>query len=326
MTPTLQPPRFSQDHRSRRSQRSARRCWRANAAAQAAELQARSRREAARAALEALRAGRRRRSGWRTRKKFTEVTGVEVRVDSENWEDIRPKAAVAANVGTGPDIILSTNDDSHQYPDKLLDVSDLCEYLGKKYGPWYPSALAYGKNGGPLDRACRWARRQLHELSREPSEGGRLQGISEGHRRAFSSSARRSRRTARRPVSRSATRPAMPTAGATGCSGLSAARWSTRTTRSRSTPRRPPPRWSTPRQLYPTFMSGHAVVARSEQQQGIPVRRDQPHHQRHLDLLRGEELDRSRRCKAIAADIHHANFPDRAGGRIDRVRAVLHLR
>ena len=81
-------------------------------------------------------------------KKFTEKTGVEVTVDAENWEDVRPKAAVAANIGNGPDIILSTNDDSHQYPDRLLDVGDLCEYLGKKYGPWYPSALAYGKSGG----------------------------------------------------------------------------------------------------------------------------------------------------------------------------------
>lgn len=78
---------------------------------------------------------------------FTEKTGVAVTVDNENWEDLRPKAAVAANVGSGPDIILSTNDDSHQYPDKLLEIGDLCEYLGKKYGPWYPSALAYGKSG-----------------------------------------------------------------------------------------------------------------------------------------------------------------------------------
>ena len=54
-------------------------------------------------------------------KKFTETTGIEVTTDAENWEDIRPKAAVAANIGNGPDIILSTNDDSHQYPDRLLD-------------------------------------------------------------------------------------------------------------------------------------------------------------------------------------------------------------
>src|SRR3546814_3376970 len=39
-------------------------------------------------------------------KKFTEATGVEVRIDNEAWEDVRPKAAVAANVGSGPDIIL----------------------------------------------------------------------------------------------------------------------------------------------------------------------------------------------------------------------------
>ena len=31
--------------------------------------------------------------------------------------------------------------DSHQYPDQLLDVSDLCEYLGKKYGPWYRAII-----------------------------------------------------------------------------------------------------------------------------------------------------------------------------------------
>ncbi len=92
---------------------------------------------------------------------------------------MRPKAAVAANVGSGPDIILSTNDDSHQYPDKLLEIGDLCEYLGKKYGPWYPSALAYGKKRRALDRAAAGLGRQLHELPHEPLEGRRLQGISQ---------------------------------------------------------------------------------------------------------------------------------------------------
>src|ERR1700754_2400393 len=76
-------------------------------------------------------------------KKFTEKTGVEVRVDNEGWEDVRPKAAVAANTGAGPDIILSTNDDANLYPDKLLDVTDVCEYLGKKYGGWDPAWLSF---------------------------------------------------------------------------------------------------------------------------------------------------------------------------------------
>ena len=81
-------------------------------------------------------------------KRFTEKTGIEVRVDNEGWEDVRPKAAVAANTGAGPDIILSTNDDANLYPDKLLDVTDLATYLGRKYGGWYPACEAYLRPDG----------------------------------------------------------------------------------------------------------------------------------------------------------------------------------
>ena len=77
-------------------------------------------------------------------KKFTQLTGIEVRIDAEGWEDVRPKAAVAANVGSGPDIIISTMEDAHMYPEKLVDVSDLANYLGNKYGGWYDAAKAYG--------------------------------------------------------------------------------------------------------------------------------------------------------------------------------------
>ena len=49
------------------------------------------------------------------------------------------------------------------------------------------------------------------------------------------------------------------------------------------------------KELYATFVPGHAVVARPEQQQGVPRRPDLADQQRHLDLLRGEELDRTRR-------------------------------
>jgi multiple sugar transport system substrate-binding protein len=80
-------------------------------------------------------------------KKFTQMTGVEVRIDAEGWEDVRPKAAVAANVGSGPDIIISTMEDAHQYPEKLVDVSDVANYLGAKYGGWFDSSKAYGMSG-----------------------------------------------------------------------------------------------------------------------------------------------------------------------------------
>lgn len=82
--------------------------------------------------------------------KFTQATGVQVRVDNEGFEDVRPKAAMAANVGTGPDIVLGWMDDPHLFKQRVIDVTDLAEYLGQKYGGWYPTARRYGSvNSGP---------------------------------------------------------------------------------------------------------------------------------------------------------------------------------
>ncbi|MBM3537111.1 MAG: extracellular solute-binding protein [Alphaproteobacteria bacterium] len=80
-------------------------------------------------------------------KKYTQQTGVEVRVDSEGWEDLRPKAAVAANVGRGPDIVYAWYDDAHQYPDKLVNLSDVYNYLDKKYDGWYDVAKKFSTRG-----------------------------------------------------------------------------------------------------------------------------------------------------------------------------------
>ena len=79
-------------------------------------------------------------------KKFTEQTGVEVIVDSEGWEDLRPKTAVAANVGSGPDVVLAWQEDPHLFADKALPLDDLAGYLGEKYGGWFPVAEHYGRN------------------------------------------------------------------------------------------------------------------------------------------------------------------------------------
>lgn len=81
-------------------------------------------------------------------KKFTDATGVEVRIDKESWEDIRPKAAVAANVGSGPDLVMCWFDDAHQYPDKLLDLTELGTYLDGKYGGFYDGVKGYATREG----------------------------------------------------------------------------------------------------------------------------------------------------------------------------------
>ncbi len=80
--------------------------------------------------------------------KYTKQTGVEVKVESQGWEDLRPKSAVAANVGKGPDVVYGWYDDAHQYPEKLVDLTDLGEYLDKKYGGWYDVARKFGMRDG----------------------------------------------------------------------------------------------------------------------------------------------------------------------------------
>src|SRR6201993_5038043 len=78
-------------------------------------------------------------------KAFTDKTGVEVKVDFVGWEDINQQTAVTANSGAGPDIIIGFNDAPHIYVEKVADLSDVAEYLGKRYGGWMTLAEKYGK-------------------------------------------------------------------------------------------------------------------------------------------------------------------------------------
>jgi multiple sugar transport system substrate-binding protein len=80
--------------------------------------------------------------------RFSQQFNVPVRVDFVGWEDIRPQTAVLANTGTGPDVVIGWSDDPHIYADRLLDMSDVAEYLGKKYGGWQFLAEKYGKRHG----------------------------------------------------------------------------------------------------------------------------------------------------------------------------------
>jgi multiple sugar transport system substrate-binding protein len=79
---------------------------------------------------------------------FTQKTGVEVRVDFVGWEDINQQTAVTANTGAGPDMIIGFSDAPHIYVDKLVELSDVAEYLGKRYGGWMNLAETYGKKHG----------------------------------------------------------------------------------------------------------------------------------------------------------------------------------
>lgn len=77
--------------------------------------------------------------------RFTAATGVQVRVDFVGWEDITQQTGVTANTGAGPDVIIGFNEAPHVFQDKLIEVTDVAEYLGAKYGGWKPLAAKYGK-------------------------------------------------------------------------------------------------------------------------------------------------------------------------------------
>lgn len=79
-------------------------------------------------------------------RKWEQATGGKVIIEYLSWEDVRAKAAMEASVGAGHDIVLGWFDDPHLYPNKLIDVTDVATYLGKKYGGWYPVCEKYGQD------------------------------------------------------------------------------------------------------------------------------------------------------------------------------------
>jgi|ERR1700674_1647830 len=78
---------------------------------------------------------------------FTKATGVKVDISRESYEDVTPKASVAANIGAGQDLFWGLYALPHLFPQKCIDVTDVANYLGKKYGGWVPAAVTYGKSG-----------------------------------------------------------------------------------------------------------------------------------------------------------------------------------
>src|SRR5580693_4029401 len=56
---------------------------------------------------------------------FTQATGVKVTIARESYEDVQPKASVAANTGAGQDMFWGLYSLPFLFPQKCLDVSDV---------------------------------------------------------------------------------------------------------------------------------------------------------------------------------------------------------
>ncbi len=71
---------------------------------------------------------------------FKQATKTDMNVFSESFEDLQPKASVAANTGTGPDVVWGLHTLPQLFPEKVIYMNDVADYLGKKYGGWTSAA------------------------------------------------------------------------------------------------------------------------------------------------------------------------------------------
>jgi multiple sugar transport system substrate-binding protein len=62
---------------------------------------------------------------------FQKATGVTINVSNESYDDLQPKASVAANTGQGLDIVWGLYSLPFLFPSKCTDMTDVADYLGK---------------------------------------------------------------------------------------------------------------------------------------------------------------------------------------------------
>ena len=79
---------------------------------------------------------------------FQKAFNIKVVVSDESFDDIQPKASVAANTGQGPDLVWGLYSLPQLFPEKCLNMDDVANYLGKKYGGWIKGPAAYGQYNG----------------------------------------------------------------------------------------------------------------------------------------------------------------------------------
>jgi multiple sugar transport system substrate-binding protein len=78
---------------------------------------------------------------------FKAATGTEMNVFSESFEDVQPKASVAANTGSGLDLVWGLHALPQLFPTKVVKMNDVADYLGKKYGGWAEAPEKTVKHG-----------------------------------------------------------------------------------------------------------------------------------------------------------------------------------
>jgi multiple sugar transport system substrate-binding protein len=74
---------------------------------------------------------------------WKQLSGVEVTIESLPPNDLQARTSTHVELKAGPDVIFMIHNWPHLYAEGLVDVSDLAEELGAKYGGYYTDAKAH---------------------------------------------------------------------------------------------------------------------------------------------------------------------------------------
>jgi len=207
---------------------------------------------------------------------FQKATGTEMNVFSESFEDVQPKASVAANTGSGIDLAWGLHTLPQLFPTKVIPMNDVADYLGKKYGGWTEAAektcklgdkwlgIPVATVGGYMAyRKSATAKAGFKEFPKD------FPGFLELCK------ALKANNTPR--ASRWVMPPATPTDGCTGCSGATMPGRSTRMTRSSSIRRKRRRRWNIARRCRtPSFPASHPGTTAPTTRRTWPVNSTAP--------------------------------------------------
>ena len=105
---------------------------------------------------------------------FKTATGTEMNVFSESFEDVQPKASVAANTGSGLDMAWGLHTLPQLFPTKVLKMNDVADYLGEQIRRMDRCRCQDLQTGQRLARYPRRHHRRLFDLSQVRGRQGRL--------------------------------------------------------------------------------------------------------------------------------------------------------
>ncbi len=70
---------------------------------------------------------------------YQRQTGVEVAFDGTSVGGVLPKISAAVETNSGPETVMLSFNWAHLFDQKLIDVSDIAEEVGRRHGGWYDS-------------------------------------------------------------------------------------------------------------------------------------------------------------------------------------------